>query len=147
MNKWLLFLLLTAFFCVAMCLMYREGIALSKSISAVMFLFRPGKNTDRLTLDCCTGWVRHRGRFHESGRYYFTFDGDISKGDAEVLLLDQNRQPLMKLSRQSPVGSMELDGRCGYYLRWELRNATGKCGLRWGRQPIVSGNSQDRKLI
>ncbi len=107
------------------------GIATVKSISAVLFLFQPGKNTDRATLKACTGWVRHMGRFYESRAYTFTLDAELSKGDAEVLLLDQKKQPLLKLSKQLPTQAIDLDGKSRYYLRWEFQNASGKCELRW----------------
>ena len=43
---------------------YLGAIATTKCIRAILFVFVPGKNGDRVTLDSCTGWVRHMGRFY-----------------------------------------------------------------------------------
>lgn len=107
------------------------GIATTKSIRAVLFVFQPGKNGDKAALDSCTGWVRHRGRFFESGTYTFILDTQLSNGSAEVCLLDRNKQPLLKFSKQLPSQTVALDGKSRYYLRWEFKRASGKCELRW----------------
>lgn len=106
------------------------GIATTKSIRAVLFVFQPGKNGDKVVLDSCTGWVRHRG-FYESGTYTFILDAQLSSGSAEVSLLDHNKRPLLTLSKQLPSQTVALDGKSRYYLRWEFKRASGKCELRW----------------
>ena len=79
-------------------LLYCQGIAISKSIAAVLFVFRPGRNADKATLDSCSGWVKHVGRFHESRTYEFVFDAQLSKGNAEVILLDREKRQLIRLN-------------------------------------------------
>lgn len=106
----------------------------SKCIAAVLFAFRPGRNADRLTLNACTGWVRHIGYFPESGTYVFSLEAQLSKGTAEVVLLDRERRALVRFGPQCPAGSVELDAKRRYSLRWDLKGATGKCELRWRRQ-------------
>lgn len=107
------------------------GIATTKSIHAVLFVFQPGKSGDKAALDSCTGWVRHRGRFYESGTYTFVLNTQLSGGSAEVSLLDHSKRPLLTLSKQLPSQSITLDGKSRYYLRWEFKRASGKCELRW----------------
>ncbi len=125
----------TAIFLAVLCgliyLLYRRGYAVSKRIRAIIFVFRPGRDADRAEVNACTGWVCHAGRFRESRVYQFTFDAQLSQGDAEVTLRDRDRQPLLRLNRQSPAGSMELDGKSRYTLYWEFKSATGRCTLRW----------------
>lgn len=116
---------------VVVSLLYAQGIMVSKRIVAVLFVFRPGNGCEKAALDSCTGWVKHIGGFHESRIYEFSLDAQLSKGNAEVFLLDKKKQPLMQLNQQSPVGSVELDAKSRYYLRWEFQNATGKCELHW----------------
>lgn len=116
---------------ILMRLPYLRALAVTKSICAVLFVFLPGKNGDRFTLDACTGWVRHMGRFYESRTYAFALDVPLSAGDAEVYLLDEKKQPLLKLSKQFPYREIALDGKYRYYLHWEFRSASGKCALRW----------------
>ena len=103
-----------------------------ENVSERFFVFLPGKNRDKAMLGACTGWVRHMGRFDESRRYTFALDAKLTKGEVEVLLLDQQKQPLLKLSKQSPFQTIELDGKnCRYYLRWEFKHASGQCELCW----------------
>ncbi len=129
MKWWPVLLVLVV--CAGVYLLYRQGFAMSKSISAVLFAFRPGKDADRATLDSCSGWVSHAVRFRESRTYGFAFDGQLSRGNVAVTVLDREKQPLLQLDRQTPAGQVELDGNSRYYLRWEFKSATGKCELRW----------------
>ncbi len=110
---------------------YLQSIAVSKCIAAILFAFHPGRDADRVTLGSCTGWVRHMGRFSETRTYEFTLDAQLSKGNAEVRLLDAKKEPLMKLNQQSSAGKIDLDAKNRYYLHWEFKSATGKCELRW----------------
>ena len=110
---------------------YWGAIATTKCIRAILFVFLPGKNKDKLTLNTCTGWVKHMGRFYESKTYSFRFDAQLSKGTVEVFLLDKNKQPLLRLSQQTPSHTIHLDGKSRYYVQWEFKSASGKCELRW----------------
>ena len=112
-------------------ILYCQGFAVLRRTTAIMIVFRHGKNADKATLDSCTGWVKHAGKFRESKIYEFFLDAQLSKGDVEVILLDRKKQPLMNLTPQSPTYKVELDVRDRYYLRWEFKGATGKCELRW----------------
>ena len=111
---------------------YWGAIATTKCIKAIVFVFLPGKTGDKVKLDACTGWVRHMGRFYENRIYAFTLDAQLTKGQAEVLLLDQNKQPLLQLDRQNPTQSIHLDGQTSrYYLQWKFHSASGRCELHW----------------
>lgn len=112
-------------------LLYRQGFAVTKCIAAVLFVFRMKRKGSRASLNTCTGWVRYRGRFRESRIYEFHFDCRLSGGDAEVILLDGQKQELIRLNRQQYTGDIKLDGKAQYYLQWEFHSATGKCGLHW----------------
>lgn len=109
--------------------LYSQGLAVTKCIAAVLFVFRPGRDADRVKLDSCSGWVRHMGRFRRDRTYEFSFEARLSKGEAEASLLDRDKRPLLRLSRQSPTGTIKLEQRC--YLRWNFQNATGQCELSW----------------
>ena len=108
-----------------------SGMAFYKSISAVVFIFMPVGEEDRFRLKSCSGWVEYRARFHENRVYEFVLGGRLTAGSAEVLLMDEKKQEILKLNQHSPAGRVELDGRKKYYLRWEFRAASGICGLRW----------------
>lgn len=131
MSKWAYFAIFFAVLGVVMYLLYRQGFAVSKSICAAFFALHPRRNSDQTVLDSCSGWVRHTGRFHESRIYQFSLDARLSKGTAQVLLLDKDKRQLLRLNGQLPEGRIELDGKAKYYLDWEFKEATGKCELRW----------------
>ena len=129
MEWWSWFLVVPI--CALIYLLYIKGFAVSKRIRAIVFVFRPGKDADKATLNSCTGWVKHVGRFRENRIYEFTLDCQLSKGEAEVLILDRKKQQLLKLNRHFPVGRVELEEKSRYYLHWEFESATGKCELHW----------------
>ena len=112
-------------------LLYRQGLAVTKSIAAILFVFRPRRDADRASLNSCTGWVRHVARLRGGQAYELTLDCQLSKGSGTVSLLDRDKQPLLRLDRQSPNGKLELEGKGRYYLHWEFEHATGQCELRW----------------
>ena len=115
-------------------LLYCRGLMAAKSITAVYFLFRPGKSRDRASLNSCSGWISHRVRFREEGSCTFSLDLQLSKGDAEVFLLDGKKRELLRLNRQLSTGAAELKRKGRYYLRWEFARATGSCELRWEKR-------------
>lgn len=137
MRLWLGFTALGAMMIAATHLLCRRGIAVTKRIAAVLFVFRTGKNADRVSLDSCTGWVRHAGRFRESGIYTFTLDCQLSKGNAAVSLLDGKKRELFRLDRHVTTGTAELHRGERYYLRWDFQSATGTCALLWEGHFIV----------
>lgn len=112
-------------------LLYRNGFAATKCIAAVLFVFRPEKQADSVSLNSCTGWVRHAGRFRQSWTYKFCLDCQLSAGSAEVILLDRQKRELLRLNRDNCTGTIALSGKSRYYLRWEFKNASGTCKLRW----------------
>ena len=120
----------TVLVCGVMYLLYDRGLAAAKNIRALLFVFRPGKTSHRFTLDAYTGWVRHGVRFREGRICAFTLDARLTGGDAECLLLDRDKRPLLRLTPQSPAGAVRLEaGR--YILRWTFQKASGTCALRW----------------
>ena len=112
-------------------LLYCRGLAVTKCIAAVLFVFRPGRDADRADLNSCTGWVRHAVRLHQGRAYEFSFKARLSNGSAEVLLLDRKKSPLLHLNGQSPTGTINLEESGRYYLHWEFQNTTGQCELHW----------------
>lgn len=112
-------------------LLYRRGLLVTKRITAVLFLFRPERGRDRASLNSCSGWVRHMGKFRESGSYIFSLDLQLSQGDAEVSLLDGKNRELLRLNRQLSTGTAALKQNGRYHLHWEFRRATGNVELRW----------------
>lgn len=131
MKTSLYFLISGVIFVFVIYILYIQGLAATKQIAAVLFVFRPGRNSGRASLNSCTGWVRHIGRFRESRTYTFTFESQLSKGEAEVLLLDGKKQELLRLNRHSASGTAALSKGQRYYLLWKFKSATGKCELHW----------------
>lgn len=138
MGVWMCFAVFAAFFCIVMYCLFRHGIAVSKNIRAILFMFRPGKDADKVTVDSCSGWAQRVGKFRESRTYELTLNTQLSKGEAEFSLLDKEKRPLLKLNRCCPSGRVELYMGNRYYLRWEFKDAAGKCELRWQPCPPVT---------
>ena len=131
------FAMLAIFLCAVMYFLYGRGIAVSKNIRAVLFMFHPVKSADMVKLDSCTGWVQRVGRFHESSTYELILNTQLSKGEAEFSLLDRKKRPLLKLNRRCPSSRVDLNADSRYYLRWQFTNATGECELRWKPCPLI----------
>ena len=131
MENWTYPLLFALIFCAGMYLLYRRGMVVTKRIAAVFFVFRPGRTGDRVTLNGCSGWVRHAVRLRAGRACVFSLDMRLSGGDAEAVLLDQKRRPLLRLNRSAPSGSITPDGTGRCFVRWEFRSASGTCELRW----------------
>lgn len=127
----LAYLIIAALMGALIYLLYRQGIAASKCIAAVLFVFRPGRQADSASLDSCTGWVRHAGRFLQNRTYEFRLECQLSAGSAEAVLLDCQKRELLRLDQDNCRGKIELSGNSRYYLRWEFKNATGRCKLLW----------------
>lgn len=130
MKTWLYFLTAGSAVCLVVYLLYCRGIAVTKRITAVLFVFRTGKMGTE-PLNSCTGWVRRVERFRTSGIYTFTLDCQLSKGDAAVSLLDKDKRELLRLDRISAGGTVALCRENRYYLCWRFHGATGTCGLHW----------------
>lgn len=131
MENWTDPPLFALIFCAGVYLLYRRGLVVTKEIAAVFFVFRPGRTGDRVTLNGCSGWARHAVRLREGRTYVFSLDMRLSGGEAEAVLLDQKRRPLLRLNRQAPSGSITPDGTGRRSIRWEFRSASGTCELRW----------------
>lgn len=76
--------------------------------------------------------MKFRGAYPASQRIFAAIlDDRLIGGEAEVLLPDRKKQPILRLNRQHPCETVELDGESSrYYLRWEFRKASGQCELR-----------------
>ena len=137
------YLILAALIGALICLLYRQGFAVTKRISAVLFVFCPGKQADSISLNSCTGWVRHAGCFRQDWTYKFCLDCQLSAGSAEVALLDRQKRELLRLNQDNCAGEIELSGKARYCLRWEFKNATGTCKLHW--RPGCPSSPKDKK--
>lgn len=119
----------------AVFLLDREGLAVTKNLRAVVFVFRPGPRRDRARVSGCTGWVRRRMRrrmrVRESGTHAFALELDLSEGTAAVSVLDRDRGELLRLDGAAPKGALELEAGGRYYLRWSSQSTAGKCALSW----------------
>lgn len=104
---------------------------ITKSIMAILFLFRPGKLGDKAEVNSCNGWVQHRGAFREPRVYAFIFQAQLAKGNVSVSIFDAGKREVLRLSQGIPTGEIAVAEGEKYYVRWEFEDATGKCELRW----------------
>lgn len=115
---------------ILMIVLYRQGFAASKNIRAILFVFLRRKRRDHATLNSCTGWVRHRIPIRHAQTYVFRFNCQLSRGKAEVILLDSQKRELLHLNRYQTVRQVSLDEN-SYSIHWVFQNATGRCELLW----------------
>ena len=114
-------------------LLYRQGFAVTKSIAAVLFVFRVKRNGSRASLNTCTGWVRYvRARYSAPVRLArpssppstlrSSKSGQSPRTAAASLwptTLPANR-PRATYSPPPPQAGPCTDGR-GYYVAYEHR--------------------------
>lgn len=108
-----------------------QGMAVYKSISAIVFVFLPAGEKDKFTLKSCSGFIRYGGRFYKSGIYKFILDTQLSEGHVKVILMDKKKSEILKLSPGSFAGQIELNAKDKYYVYWEFYEASGTCELCW----------------
>ncbi len=129
--KPLLIGLLTAAVCAAV-LLYRRGVLTTKCVAASRFVFHTGKSEVAVRVGSCTGWVRHAAGFRGSRAVALALDAQLSSGEATVTLLNQKAgRPLCRLTPACPRADMNLEPAGRYALRWDFKDATGTCSLRW----------------
>lgn len=104
-----------------------------KSIAALKFIYWPGKNKDQFSVAACSGWVRRRLRAREGGVYSFALNIQLEKGEAEALLLDGQKQELLRLNEQQTAGEIVLNEKERYYLRWDFQRTSGQGRLSWSK--------------
>ncbi len=80
MNTWTCFGGFAILVCAVLYGLYCRGIAVSKRIKAVLFVFRSGKDGDKAALDSCTGWVQHVAGFRGNRTWELTLNAQLSKG-------------------------------------------------------------------
>ena len=112
------------------------SMAVYKSISAIVFVFLPVGEKDKFTLKSCSGFIRYAGRFYERGIYEFILDAPLSEGRVKVILMNKNKQEILKLSPGSPAGQIELNAKDKYYVYWEFYEVSGTCELCWKKQNV-----------
>ena len=93
------------------------------------------KKTHRRSLLPISSWEELRQGFselmHKCRVYEFTLECQLSRGELEVSLLDEDRRMLLRLNPASPSGSIVLDAKHRYNLLWKFDHVTGKCKLHW----------------
>lgn len=133
LHKWLwVFVCLTAL-SAALFLLYRKNCFLTKNIRALLFVFQPEKDHDSAVLDACTGWAKHTVRFEGGGGYEFRLEAALRSGEAKAAIENRGTSLLLKLDSASPTGRITLDSQTRCTVRWEFRNASGRCKLSWKR--------------
>lgn len=113
--------------------LYNRGYA-SMSCAAALFMYmRRRKNGHSASFTACTGWIKYVARLQGGGRYEFSFDADMKKGEVKVILTDRTKEPILEFGSHlaDPVVKVELEEGKKYYIVWRFKKASGRCELRW----------------
>ena len=113
--------------------LYYRGVASMSCAAALWMYMRRRKDGYSASFTACTGWIKYVARLQGGGRYEFSFDADIKKGDVRVILTDRTKEPILELdshSDTSPV-RVELEEGKRYYILLKFKWASGRCELRW----------------
>ena len=111
-----------------MWLLYQNGLMAVNSKRAVSFV--GSDRGRRASFTACTGTIRRIVRFSASKNLRMVFSPVLTKGSVAVELLDNRKQPLMRLDETCPTGSVFVERGQRYHLVFYFQSATGEYSLQ-----------------
>ena len=111
-----------------MWLLYQNGLMVVNSKRAVSFV--GSDRGRRASFTACTGTIRRIVRFPQSKNLRMVFSPVLTKGSVAVELLDDRKQPLLRLDETCPTGSISVKKGQRYYLVFHFQSATGEYSLQ-----------------
>ncbi|MBQ6934371.1 MAG: hypothetical protein IJN37_08320 [Clostridia bacterium] len=122
-------LLIFALLGVVMYLLYINGYMMLNSKKALTFI--GSQRGKKASFTACNGWIRRVLRVKESRKYVFDLDLQLSKGEMQVVLLDEGKNEIAWLDESRRTASLELTAGKRYYLVFRFAKATGKYELKY----------------
>lgn len=102
--------------------LYANGYMVISSKRAVSFV--GSDRGRRASFTACTGSIKRVIRFSESRTLHADFSLTLTKGFVSAELLDDRKQPLLRLD-SSPTGSVFVEKGRRYWLIFHFQSATG----------------------
>lgn len=114
-------------------LLYRNGYIPIRVMRALLFVGSTGirQNQCKARFSVCTGFIRYVLTFREAKTVLFSFDSAITKGNVQILVLDRTKQPVLKLTPDSPTGQLRITPHQRYYIKIIFNKADGDYHLTW----------------
>ena len=121
-------LLVCAVAAAAVWLLYINGYMVVGSKRAVSFV--GSDRGRRASFTACTGYIKRAVRFSESRTLHAALSLTLTKGAVYAELLDDRKQPLLRLDADCPDGSIFVEKGRRYWLIFHFQSATGDYFLR-----------------
>ena len=112
-----------------MYLLYINGYMVMNNKKALTFI--GSQRGNKASFTSCNGWMKRVVKFSESRNYAFDLDVKLSKGDMQVELLDEKKQPIMRLDGNNPKAVIEVVAGGRYYLVYRFNKASGNYLLKY----------------
>lgn len=127
--KLLVFLIILAVIGGIYYLLYINGVIAMSSKKAIRFI---GKDKGmKATFTSCEGQIKRVIKFPRSKRLTFVLNSELTKGQMNVVLMDDKRKQLFCLSAGDRVKSLDIEADKRYYLMFTFKGASGKYEFKY----------------
>jgi len=112
-------------------ILWLNGYMILSRKSAVLFVGLRKKGRYSIKFASCSGWVKKVIKIYESRNYTFKFKCNISKGNVTAEIRDKSKNMLLRLDKNNPESTINLQKNSRYYLVLKFENADGDLELTW----------------
>jgi len=112
-----------------MYLLYINGYMVMSRKRALTFI--GSQRGKKASFTACNGYIRRVFKVKESRKYVFDLDLQLSKGEMQVILLDEGKNEIAWLDESRRTASPELTAGKRYYLVFRFTKASGRYELKY----------------
>ena len=109
--------------------LYANGLLVISSKRAVTFIGRPGSKCRKAQFTKLSGNIFTFYRFKQPKYFKFTLTSRLTEGYMEVRIKDKNRNVLLTLNPQKPVGTAVFKEKGRYGIEYAFKGASGQYEL------------------
>lgn len=113
--------------------LYLNGYIPIRVIRALLFIGSSGikHNQCQARFSTCTGYIQYILTIHEAKTVLFSFDTILTKGNIQILVLNQAKQPVLQLTPDCPTGQLQANPQQRYRIKIIFDGADGNYRLTW----------------
>lgn len=114
-------------------LLYRQGLLVLNTKTALLYVGTPrlGKNRLGATVSACSGSVRRVIRLKKAARYRFVLSPEMTEGTVCVEIRGRGTKPAARLSAEAPCAVIDTGATARYRITTEFERAGGTYTLCW----------------